>query len=176
MQEVFRESGDVIPDSVEHMAELLDRDINVVDADRYANPLMFVLPEAISPTTASRSSIANYINRVVNAGDPLTVSLHSLATRVLFEDCDGKPKAVGVEYIVGEGLYSADQRYNASQTGEVRTVRAKREVIVSGGTFNTPQILKLSGVGPKEELERLDIPVVVDLPAVVSIRGTIRCL
>jgi choline dehydrogenase len=45
-------------------------------------------------------------------------------------------------------------------------VTATREVIVSGGTFNTPQILKLSGVGPRDELESFDIPVVVELPAV----------
>lgn len=46
------------------------------------------------------------------------------------------------------------------------SVRARKEVIVSGGTFNTPQILKLSGVGPAEELNKFNIPVVVDLPAV----------
>ena len=165
---MFELSGDLEPDNLEHMAELLNRDINRLDTDRYANPLMFVLPTAISPTTGSRSSIATYINSVVRAGHPLAISLHSLATRVLFERRGGKTTAVGVEYMVGEGFYSADGRYDASEDGEVRTVRAKREVVVSGGTFNTPQILKLSGVGPREELEALEIPVVVDLPAVVS--------
>jgi choline dehydrogenase len=155
---------------VEQLAELLVRDINRVDADRYASNLTFLLPLAISPTTGSRSSIGKYIRSVAEAGYPLTMSLHSLATRVLFEQCDGRPKAVGVEYMIGEGLYSADTRYNASQQPQgVRTVRAKKEVIVSGGTFNTPQILKLSGIGPREELESLDIPVIVDLPAVVSL-------
>lgn len=40
------------------------------------------------------------------------------------------------------------------------------ELIVAGGTFNTPQLLKLSGVGPKAELNAFNIPVVVDLPGV----------
>jgi choline dehydrogenase len=96
--------------------------------------------------------------------------LHSLATNTLFDDdCEEKPKAVDVQYMVGEGLYSVVGRYNASQRGEKRTIKARKEVILSGETFNTPQILKLSGVGPREELEEHDIPVVVDLPAVVSL-------
>jgi len=129
---------------------------------------MFVIPDAINPATSSRSSIAEYINYIVAAGYLLSISLHSLATRVLFEGCESKPKAVGVEYMVGEGLYSADQRYDESQTGEVKTVRAKKEVIVPAGTFNNPQILNLSGIGPCDELEGLSIPAIVCLPAVVS--------
>ncbi|PHH85600.1 hypothetical protein CDD83_195 [Cordyceps sp. RAO-2017] len=45
-------------------------------------------------------------------------------------------------------------------------IRAQREVILAAGTFNTPQILKLSGVGPENELRKFGIPVVVDLPGV----------
>jgi choline dehydrogenase len=164
----LRETENIETEDIEQIAELLVRDINRVDGNRYESPLAFMLPLAISPTTGSRSSIAHYINDVVRAGFPLTLSLHSLATKILFDDCEEKPKAVGVQYMVGEGLYSVDGRYNASQTGELRTVKARKEVIVAGGTFNTPQILKLSGIGPREELEELDIPVVVDLPAVVS--------
>lgn len=176
IEQVFRESGDVTPESVEQMAELLSRDINMMDTDRYADPMMFVVPLAISATTGNRSSIATYINSVVSAGHPLKISLHSLATKVLFEHRNGNPTAVGVEYMAGEGLYSADKRYDASRAGSIKTVRARREVIVSGGTFNTPQILKLSGVGPREELERLNISVVVDLPAVVSFFSLARSL
>jgi choline dehydrogenase len=168
MYNYIRDTEGIEVDDVEHLAELLVRDINRVDGDRYESPLAFMLPLAISPTTGSRSSIAHYINKVIAAGHPLTLSLHSLATKVLFDDCETKPKAIGVEYMVGEGLYSVDGRYNASQKGEIRTVKAKKEVIVAGGTFNTPQILKLSGIGPREELEAHVIPVIVDLPAVVS--------
>jgi choline dehydrogenase len=169
---MLREAEGIEVDSVQHIADLLSRDINSVNASRYESPLTFVLPLAISPTTGSRSSIADYINSIVDAGHPLTISLHSLATKILFDICDDRPKAIGVEYMVGEGLYSADGRYNASQQGEIRTVRAKKEVIVSGGTFNTPQILQLSGIGPRKELEKLGVPVLVDLPAVVSLFWT----
>lgn len=167
--EMFREAEGLEPEDTDHMVDLLRRDINRIDRNRYASPLMFSTPAAISTTIAGRSSIATHINEVIAAGHPLTLSLHSLATKVLFEKCGrGKtPRAVGVEYLVGEGLYSADGRYNASQTGEVKTVRARKEVIVAGGAFNTPQILKLSGIGPRKELESLGIPVLVDLPAVV---------
>lgn len=75
----------------------------------------------------------------------LKVSLHSFVTRVLFE---GK-KATGVEFIK-EG-----KRYRATAT---------KEVILSAGAINSPQILMLSGIGPKDELERLGINVRNDLP------------
>ncbi len=74
--------------------------------------------------------------------------------------------AVGVEFIEGQRLYRADP--NAAQTdpGPRQTMLASREVIVSAGAFNSPQILKLSGIGPQEELRNFGIPVVVDLPGV----------
>jgi choline dehydrogenase-like flavoprotein len=46
------------------------------------------------------------------------------------------------------------------------TAYAGKEVIISGGTFNTPQLLKLSGIGSEVELKKLGIPVVVNLPGV----------
>ena len=107
------------------------RDINRIDRDRYETALLFNTPAAISPSTGGRSGVGGYINEVIAAGYPLTVSLHSLATKVLLTDDTKKPKAYGVEYMVGEGLYSVDGRYDPSQTGEIRTVKAKKEVIVS---------------------------------------------
>lgn len=167
---IIRETEGIEPEGVQELAEMLARDINNVDPDRYARNLTFMLPLAITPTSGSRSSIGKHLNSVVEAGYPLKISLHSLATKVLIEDCAEQPKAYGVEYMIGEGLYSADTRFNVSQQPDgVRMVIARKEVIVAGGTFNTPQILKLSGVGPREELEELGIPVVVDLPAVVSL-------
>lgn len=50
--------------------------------------------------------------------------------------------------------------------GEEQTASAKRDVIVCGGAINSPQLLMLSGIGPKEDLEALGIDVVKDLPGV----------
>ncbi|KAI1069362.1 hypothetical protein LB507_008736 [Fusarium sp. FIESC RH6] len=168
-QQMFREVEGIDVDDVTEMTDLFTRDLNGPDPDRYKNGQLFSTPSAIDPSTAARSGGGIYINKVIDAGHPLTVSFHSLAKKVLLKHGKNKkPKAFGVEYMVGEGLYSADGRYDPEQKGEVKKVFAKHEVIVSGGTFNTPQILMLSGIGPKEELEAWDIPVVVDLPAVGS--------
>ncbi|KAL6821371.1 GMC oxidoreductase [Trichoderma camerunense] len=67
---------------------------------------------------------------------------------------------------VGKALYRGDIRHNDNDSGVLRNATARREVIVSGGAFNSPQILMLSGVGPKDHLESLGIDVVVDSPGV----------
>ncbi len=77
----------------------------------------------------------------------LTVTLRALVTRVLIE----KGRAVGVEY---------------SREGKLHQVRANREVILAGGTYNSPQLLMLSGVGPADELRKVGIKPAHDLPGV----------
>uniref|UniRef100_A0AAY5EDR0 Choline dehydrogenase n=1 Tax=Electrophorus electricus TaxID=8005 RepID=A0AAY5EDR0_ELEEL len=75
--------------------------------------------------------------------------VHCLTTRVLF---DGT-RAVGVEY---------------QQNGQMKKVFADKEVILSGGAINSPQLLMLSGVGDGDDLQKLDIPVIQHLPGVGS--------
>ncbi len=94
--------------------------------------------------------------------DRLRLELNALATRVLLDE---RNRAVGVEYLAGQRLYRAHGRPSA-EPGERRTVRASREVILCGGAFNTPQLLMLSGIGPRDVLTRHAIPVRVDLPGV----------
>lgn len=50
--------------------------------------------------------------------------------------------------------------------GQEHSVEAAREVVLCGGAINSPQLLMLSGIGPPEQLQALDIPVVVALPGV----------
>jgi choline dehydrogenase len=92
----------------------------------------------------------------------LEIRLNTLVTRVIFAD----GAAVGVEALEGRSLYQADPRRAPDARGEPRTFRASKEVILCGGAFNSPQLLMLSGVGPRAELERHRIPVVADRPGV----------
>ncbi|MEQ1516785.1 MAG: GMC family oxidoreductase [Usitatibacteraceae bacterium] len=92
----------------------------------------------------------------------LHIELNALATRVIL---DASNQAVGVEYLKGERLYRAHSRVNAAE-GERHEARAKREVILAGGAFNTPQLLMLSGIGPRETLTKFGIPVRVAMDGV----------
>jgi choline dehydrogenase-like flavoprotein len=94
--------------------------------------------------------------------DRLRVELNALATRVLFDDGN---RAIGVEYLKGERLYRAHAKPSADK-GELRRMYASKEVILAGGAFNTPQLLMLSGIGPRDVLEDNQIPVHVELPGV----------
>ncbi|MGH8733414.1 MAG: GMC family oxidoreductase, partial [Burkholderiales bacterium] len=91
----------------------------------------------------------------------LTIELDALATQILFEG----DRAVGVEYLKGRHLYSVSVT-PSKETGERRRVMARCEVIVCGGAFNSPQLLMLSGIGPRAELDNAGIPVRLDLPGV----------
>src|SRR4029077_15152742 len=77
----------------------------------------------------------------------LTLLAHAYATRIRVE----RGRATGVE---------------VRQCGQAHDFRAEREVIVSGGAINSPKLLLLSGIGPADELQRLGVPVVHDLPGV----------
>ena len=95
--------------------------------------------------------------------DRLKVLTGALVTRVLL---DGDNRAIGVEYLAGRHLYSADPMHRDAAPPTLHQALASREVILSGGAFNTPQLLQLSGIGPPELLARHGIPVRVALPGV----------
>ncbi|HSG76684.1 MAG TPA: choline dehydrogenase [Burkholderiales bacterium] len=94
-----------------------------------------------------RSSAATGYLRPARKRANLRVETEALATRVLF---DGT-RAVGVEY---------------SQGGATRQAHVAREVILAGGSINSPQLLQLSGVGPRALLERHGIRPLHDAPGV----------
>ncbi|HUI21734.1 MAG TPA: GMC family oxidoreductase [Methylocella sp.] len=94
--------------------------------------------------------------------DRLRIVLNALATRVIF---DSGNRAIGVEYLEGVRLYRAHETPSRA-SGERHEILAAREVILAAGAFNTPQLLMLSGVGPREVLERHGIEVRSELPGV----------
>jgi choline dehydrogenase-like flavoprotein len=93
-----------------------------------------------------RSSAATAYLRPAKSRPNLDVMTGALATRVLMQGT----RATGVEYIKG--------------IRETVRVNADREVILSGGAFNTPPLLMLSGIGPADHLRATGIKPVVDLP------------
>ena len=94
--------------------------------------------------------------------DKLTIECDALATRVIFDD---ENRAIGVEYLKGERLYRAHANPSGA-AGEKCCALAAKEVFLCGGAFNTPQLLMLSGIGPREDLARHGIEARVDLPGV----------
>ena len=100
--------------------------------------------------------------------DNLTIRTYTFATKVLFGE-DGSNTAIGVEYLAGRHLYRADPNSGVDckvTAPDKGSVYCRREVILAGGAYNTPQLLMLSGIGPRAPLEALGIPVRVDLQGV----------
>jgi choline dehydrogenase len=92
------------------------------------------------------SAAAAYLHPVKNRGN-LTIITRALASRVLIE----KGRAIGIKYI---------------KDGVKHSLYADREVILSGGAVNSPQLLQLSGIGDADQLRPLEISVTSDLKGV----------
>ena len=161
-------------DDPEKILELVRKDLNNNSPDHDQQTGVFGFPGHMD-TMGRRISARHAVDLVVNASNAdgtkkynLTVQTNTLVTKVIldYNVNYGRPRATGVEYLQGISMYSADPRYNASSNGTPGKAWATKEVIISGGTFNSPQILKLSGIGPAEELEKFNITVYVDLPGV----------
>ena len=110
-----------------------------------------------------RASTAFSYLRPAKARGNLHVETSALAQRILFE---GR-RAKAVEY---------------KQEGRVRTARARKEILVSSGAYNSPQLLQLSGVGPADLLKQHGIEIVLDAPGVgndlqdhLQVRLVTRC-
>jgi choline dehydrogenase len=101
----------------------------------------------VSQRRGRRWSVVDGYLRPARRRPNLTLVTGALATRVLLEG----GRATGVAYRLGEGEHEAP---------------AAREVLLAGGAINSPQLLLLSGIGAREELERHGIDVAHELPGV----------
>jgi len=151
------------------MFGFLTRDINT---DIMAGNGRGVYQFPLATKNHRRNGTREYLRSTVSDARrfPLRIKTQALVTKVLFADApeaNGKWRATGVELIDGPHLYAGDLRSDegAAQPKTVR-VRATREVILAAGTFNTPQLLKLSGIGATSELSQHGIPTKVELPGV----------
>lgn len=94
----------------------------------------------------SRCSTGKAFLRPARLRKNLNVAMHAQVTRVLIDPTTRR--TYGVEFM---------------RDGKLHRIRANKEVIVSAGAVNSPQLLMLSGIGPREDLTRLNIPVIQDL-------------
>lgn len=102
----------------------------------------------INPNTALRSSAQTAFLESCQARPNIKLFRNSLAKKIVF---DGNKNAVGV---------------NIDTEFSPLFLKAKKEVILSAGAFQSPQLLMVSGVGPAETLRKFDIPIIADRPGV----------
>jgi choline dehydrogenase len=157
--------------TVTGLGQILLSDVNVDSASRDATEGMYQVPLAMADRhrVGSREFILDTANAKNADGSrkyKLDILLNTLATKVRFDTTATPPKAVGIDFLTGQSLYQADPRYSGSTAGTNGTVTASREVILAAGSFNTPQLLKLSGIGPAAELQQHSIPLLVNSPGV----------
>ena len=160
-----------LTDHVFNLATLLLGDANADTEIRDTTPGYYQVP--VSSDGGARIGPRDFVVAVRDAKNrdgtqkyPLDVRMHCHVTKVVFDDSEDTPRATGVEFLDGAFLYSASPRSKNAGPGKPGSASASREVIVAGGTYNSPQILKLSGIGPADELDKFGIPVISDLPGV----------
>ncbi|XP_046386907.1 glucose dehydrogenase [FAD, quinone]-like [Ischnura elegans] len=112
-----------------------------------ANQTGFVIAQMMTEDGMRVSSAKAYLRPNYNRQN-LRVAINVHVTRVVFDGI----RAVGVEYV--------------DASGAKNVVNARKEVVLSAGALSSPQLLLLSGVGPKEHLTEMGIPVVADIPGV----------
>ncbi|KAM0205662.1 hypothetical protein ACHAQI_008946 [Fusarium lateritium] len=160
-----------LTDNVINVATLLAGDANADTDSRDEKGGFFQAP--IHSKDGIRVGPREFILSVRDAKDskgnkryPLDVRTNCHVTKVIFDKSEDPPRATGVEFLDGRGIYKASPLSRSAGTGKPGSAKASREVIVAGGAYNSPQILKLSGIGPAKELKKFDIPVIADLPGV----------
>ena len=117
-----------------------------------------------SSTGRMRFSSATAFLKPAMTRNNVTVKTNALVSKVLFHG----GKAIGVEWV---------------ENNELKKAYSNREVILSGGSLQSPQILQLSGVGPADLLKKFSIPVIVDAPEVggnlqdhYQVRGIVKLI
>ncbi|KAK4312726.1 hypothetical protein Pmani_015877 [Petrolisthes manimaculis] len=106
----------------------------------------FMIPQG-TLRRGSRCSTSKAFIRPVRLRPNLHVAMHAFVTKILIDSHN--KRAYGVKFV---------------RNGRTQVVLARKEVVVSAGSVNSPQLLMLSGIGPAKQLQPLGIPVLQDLP------------
>lgn len=166
-------------DPARKLRELLARDVNADIPSRDTAEGLFSIP--LATRNGMRNGTRELILETAAKTKKLSLMLNTLVTRIVFADepVNGELVATGLEavrYPDGKQIYRASPLASADGKGETVKLTAKREIIVAAGAFNTPQLLMLSGIGPKAHLIQMGIDAarsssgkklpIVDLPGV----------
>jgi choline dehydrogenase-like flavoprotein len=165
--QVLLESADAAFDDI---GQPIERVHDLLEAKADPNDWRLVTENAVgvryTPLTTRNHARMGTRERVLETAqkypDRLRLELDALVTRVIIDE---RNRATGVEYLKGERLYRAHGQPGTA-VGVPSSAEATREVILCGGAFNTPQVLMLSGIGPRAVLDPLGIPIRVELPGV----------
>ncbi|KAI9695333.1 MAG: hypothetical protein M1820_008685 [Bogoriella megaspora] len=150
--------------AVTGLANLLLKDPNSrTNPARDSTEGFFQIP--LTMQNGNRSAVREYIDATVKSGAPLTVRTNCFVTKIDFDTSGDKPRATGVQFLDGEYLYRASP-LSGNSTGKPGSATATKELVIAGGAYNTVQLLKLSGIGPADELKSFNITPLVDLPGV----------
>ncbi|KFY41953.1 hypothetical protein V495_04725 [Pseudogymnoascus sp. VKM F-4514 (FW-929)] len=157
--------------TVLNIGTFLAGDANADSAARDSTQALYQIP--LSSENGARSGVRDFLVSVAGAQNSdgskkykLDIRTNCLATKVDFDTSGATPRATGVSFLDGPSQYRADPRAGQASPGTPGSATASREVIVAGGSYNSPQLLKLSGIGPAAELQKFGIPIVKDLPGV----------
>lgn len=127
----------------------------------------------IGDVFTAAEQIGHRINEDVNDGDPIGMGMGSVCiaddVRATSSSAYLSRPPPNLKIIVNAPVarvFFEEKRAVGVETVDGRRMLARKEVILSAGALNTPQILKLSGIGPADELKKHNIPLVHDLPGV----------
>ncbi|KAF8905300.1 alcohol oxidase [Mucidula mucida] len=111
----------------------------------------FLMPNTIDSKTSTRTYSTTAYYQPNATRENFSVLVGANVNKIVFAEGEGDLTATGVEF---------------EYDGKTYVVNASKEVVVSAGSLKSPQILELSGIGRKDILEAIDVPVKVDLPGV----------
>jgi len=139
---------------------------------------VYVSEQQVNKNGLRSNSFENLLKPMMDKNKNIILKYNSLVQNIIIEKINGKLKASGVN--VYEKPYISFANISGNKINpencnaeipdksfpKITKYYARKEVIICTGAISTPQILMLSGIGPKDELKRINVPLIVNLPGV----------